>query len=84
MPECTHVEKCRCKTTWTAPQFGKKCAVPQSGCPGVVCDGHHTPWCMVENPGCATEASGEGGGWSHCTPGIVNFVVLLLLLFLLL
>ena len=58
--------ECQCARSWVSPEDGGSCAEEQSGCAN--CDGDVRSWCVVDNPGCATD---EGGGWSYC--GKQNF-----------
>ncbi|CAK0806661.1 unnamed protein product, partial [Prorocentrum cordatum] len=60
---------CRCMRSWTSPG-DEGCEKEQRYCPEKPCDGDAKHWCLVETPGCATEAreDGEGQGWAYCSP----------------
>jgi len=55
---------CECEVEWTDSEGGKTCGDVQFGCPQSACDGYPDRWCIIANPGCATEL--DEGGWSYC------------------
>ena len=65
---------CVCDAAWVSPGDGGTCGSTQRGCPSSACDDDpagewvYDPWCMVANPGCATEEQFGGGGWAYCEP----------------
>jgi len=54
-------EACVCKATWSHATH-EDCQ-DQEGCPDPSCDGY-APWCVVSNPGCATDPGRFG--WIDC------------------
>eukprot|EP00927_Polykrikos_kofoidii_P019085 TRINITY_DN1889_c0_g1_i1.p1 TRINITY_DN1889_c0_g1~~TRINITY_DN1889_c0_g1_i1.p1 ORF type:complete len:414 (-),score=71.79 TRINITY_DN1889_c0_g1_i1:86-1327(-) len=55
--------KCVCKEKWKFQKY-RGCERPVTGCPNKACDGANSPWCLVQNPGCATEEA--TAGWTFC------------------
>jgi hypothetical protein len=66
----TNPADCVCKELWTSPEDGGRCGEEQSGCTNCD-DDDRGGWCLVSNPGCATDAIAgdyyDGDvSWSYC------------------